>query len=61
MVGIIPLTIQVPASEPTINKIKMAPAVLCTLLATSSIIVLNFTLFRIPTIAATAPPNNRMN
>ena len=61
MEGMIPLTIQVPANAPTINKIKIAPAVDLMLLATSSNILWKGTFVKYPIIAATAPPSKRIN
>ena len=57
----IPLINQVPANEPTINRIKIADDVDLIFSATSSIILSKDTLFLKPTIAATAPPINKIN
>ena len=61
MVGITPLNSQVPASAPTINKINIAFEVDFTFSATSVIILLKETRCLKPTIAATAPPINKIN
>ena len=59
--GIIPLTSQVPAKAPTINRINIAPEVDLTFSATSSIILEKEILFLKPTIEATALPIKSIN